>query len=44
MNLEYMHQLARQIIKLAEAVLEEKDPRVCKGYMKAILGKITDFI
>jgi len=44
MSLEFMHQLAREIIRLAEAVLTEKDPRVCKRLLGCILGKTTDFI
>ena len=44
MSLEDMHQLAGEIISLAQAVLEEKDPRVCRGLLSAILGKTTDFI
>lgn len=44
MSLEFMHRLAREIIALAEAVLAEKDLRVCRGLLGAVLGKVTDFI
>lgn len=44
MTLEFMHRLAREIIKLAEAVLDSEDPRVCRGLLGAVLGKVTDFI
>lgn len=44
MTVEFMHRLAREIIALAEAVLTEKDPRVCRGLLGCILGKTTDFI
>lgn len=44
MTVEFMHRLAREIINLAEAVLEEKDPRVCRRLLGVVLGKVTDFI
>jgi len=43
-SIEMMHKLAREIIKLAEAVLAETDPRKCRALLSAILSKTTDFI
>lgn len=43
-TLEEMHEIAEKVIALAQAVLEETEPRVCRGLLSAVLGKVTEFI